>query len=197
MRVGDKISRAEAKHALMSSGRRPCLAPREPSSVSLRAELRLSHVCPALLHLRRLPPGLLPLRARGGHRQPQAHRPWPCVPSSCRACTPSHVPADVLVIPTRVVPRLADLKHDELASLMASVQHVGRVIERVYAADGLTIACQVRILHFYIHSSVHVPAHVPAYAFLTGAGWQSRGPDRAPRPLPSSSPEAPGRPLRK
>lgn len=52
--------------------------------------------------------------------------------------------ADVLVIPTRVVPRLADLKQDELASLMASVQHVGRVIERVYAADGLTIACQVR-----------------------------------------------------
>ncbi|TFK87942.1 diadenosine hydrolase [Polyporus arcularius HHB13444] len=52
------------------------------------------------------------------------------------------VPGHVLIIPTRVVPRLADLKHDELASLMASVQHVGRVIERVYAADGLTIACQ-------------------------------------------------------
>ncbi|KAI0735376.1 diadenosine hydrolase [Earliella scabrosa] len=52
------------------------------------------------------------------------------------------VPGHVLVIPTRVVPRLSDLKQDELASLMASVQHVGRVIERVYAADGLTIACQ-------------------------------------------------------
>lgn len=30
---------------------------------------------------------------------------------------------------------------------MASVQRVGRVIERVYAADGLTIACQVRMVH--------------------------------------------------
>ena len=47
---------------------------------------------------------------------------------------------DVLVIPTRVVPRLADLKHDELSELMISVQHVARVIERVYGADGLTIA---------------------------------------------------------
>ncbi|EIW64863.1 HIT-like protein [Trametes versicolor FP-101664 SS1] len=52
------------------------------------------------------------------------------------------VPGHVLVIPTRVVPRLADLKHDELGALMTSVQHVARVIERVYGADGLTIACQ-------------------------------------------------------
>ncbi|KAI0824157.1 HIT-like protein, partial [Trametes gibbosa] len=52
------------------------------------------------------------------------------------------VPGHVLVIPTRVVPRLADLKHDELSELMISVQHVARVIERVYGADGLTIACQ-------------------------------------------------------
>ncbi|KAI0768477.1 diadenosine hydrolase [Trametes elegans] len=52
------------------------------------------------------------------------------------------VPGHVLVIPTRVVPRLADLKQDELAALMTSVQHVGHVIERVYGADGLTVACQ-------------------------------------------------------
>ncbi|KAI0651660.1 diadenosine hydrolase [Trametes meyenii] len=52
------------------------------------------------------------------------------------------VPGHVLVIPTRVVPRLADLKNDELAALMTSVQHVAKVIERVYGADGLTIACQ-------------------------------------------------------
>ncbi|KAI0639210.1 HIT-like protein, partial [Trametes polyzona] len=52
------------------------------------------------------------------------------------------VPGHVLVIPTRVVPRLTDLQHDELAALMTSVQHVARVIERVYGADGLTIACQ-------------------------------------------------------
>ncbi|KAI0662638.1 diadenosine hydrolase [Cubamyces menziesii] len=68
------------------------------------------------------------------------------------------VPGHVLVIPTRVVPRLADLKHDELAALMTSVQHVGKVIERVYGADGLTIACQdgkaagqtVPHVHFHI-----------------------------------------------
>lgn len=51
--------------------------------------------------------------------------------------------ADVLVIPTRQVPRLADLDSSELSSLMTSVQHVGKVIERAYGADGLTIACQV------------------------------------------------------
>lgn len=53
---------------------------------------------------------------------------------------------DVLVSPKRVVPRLADLAPGELADLMHSVQHVGSVIERVYNAAGLTIACQVRIL---------------------------------------------------
>lgn len=51
----------------------------------------------------------------------------------------------MLVIPRRVVPRLQDLNSHELSALMSSVQHVGRVIERVYGADGLTIACQVRI----------------------------------------------------
>ena len=50
---------------------------------------------------------------------------------------------DVLVIPSRVVPRLADLNSTELSALMSAVQHVGQVIERVYGADGLTIACQV------------------------------------------------------
>jgi len=52
------------------------------------------------------------------------------------------VPGHVLVIPTRAVPRLADLTPPELSSLMTSIQHVGQVIERVYGADGLTIACQ-------------------------------------------------------
>lgn len=50
---------------------------------------------------------------------------------------------DVLVIPTRVVHRLADLQLSELSELMSSVQHVGKTIERVYDADALTIACQV------------------------------------------------------
>jgi len=51
---------------------------------------------------------------------------------------------DVLVCPTRLAPRLIDLRADELAELMCAVQRVGRVVERVYKADGLTIACQVR-----------------------------------------------------
>jgi bis(5'-adenosyl)-triphosphatase len=53
---------------------------------------------------------------------------------------------DVLVIPHRPVPRLSDLTTPELASLMTSVQHVGRVVERVYEGDALTIACQVALI---------------------------------------------------
>ncbi|KAJ7248260.1 diadenosine tetraphosphate asymmetrical hydrolase [Mycena haematopus] len=52
------------------------------------------------------------------------------------------VPGHVLVLPTRHVPRLADLSEPELASLMRAVQKVGSVIERVYGADALTVACQ-------------------------------------------------------
>ncbi|KAI0931278.1 hypothetical protein AcW1_001274 [Taiwanofungus camphoratus] len=52
------------------------------------------------------------------------------------------VPGHVLVLPTRPVPRIADLTTPELTSLMTSVQHVGNVIERAYGADGLTISCQ-------------------------------------------------------
>ena len=59
-------------------------------------------------------------------------------------------PTDVLVIPSRVVPRLSDLTTSELASLMTSVQQVGRVIERLYEADALTIACQVLLLDISI-----------------------------------------------
>lgn len=51
---------------------------------------------------------------------------------------------DVLVCPTRPVPRLKDLNTDELAALMGSVQRVGNVIEKAYGADALTVACQVR-----------------------------------------------------
>lgn len=50
---------------------------------------------------------------------------------------------DVLVCSTRPVPRLVDLRADELAELMHAVQRVGHVVERAYKADGLTIACQV------------------------------------------------------
>lgn len=43
--------------------------------------------------------------------------------------------------------RFADRYVDqELLSLIGSVKQVGKVIEKVYGADGLTIACQVRII---------------------------------------------------
>ena len=61
------------------------------------------------------------------------------------------VPGHVLVIPTRHVPRLADLTIPELTSLMSSVQQVGQVIEKAYSADALTIACQV-IMDFHASS---------------------------------------------
>ena len=50
---------------------------------------------------------------------------------------------DVLVVPSRNVERLTDLTSTEVGSLFASVQAVGRVVEKAYKADGLTIACQV------------------------------------------------------
>ncbi|PPQ64307.1 hypothetical protein CVT26_002190 [Gymnopilus dilepis] len=68
------------------------------------------------------------------------------------------VPGHVLVIPKRRVPRLADLDDQELTCLMRSIKHVGSVIERVYGADALTVACQdgkaagqsVPHVHFHI-----------------------------------------------
>ncbi|KAJ7083612.1 diadenosine hydrolase [Mycena belliarum] len=68
------------------------------------------------------------------------------------------VPGHVLVIPTRYVSRLAELSEPELFSLMRAVNQVGSVIERVYGADGLTVACQdgeaagqtVPHVHFHI-----------------------------------------------
>lgn len=62
---------------------------------------------------------------------------------------------DVLVIPTRPVPRLADLTAPELASLMASVQQVGKVVEKAYSADALTIACQVHSDLIFSASATH------------------------------------------
>ena len=43
----------------------------------------------------------------------------------------------------RVVPRLADLSPDEITDLFLSVQKVGKVIEKEYGGQGLTISCQV------------------------------------------------------
>jgi diadenosine tetraphosphate (Ap4A) HIT family hydrolase len=49
---------------------------------------------------------------------------------------------DVLVIPTRRVSRLEELTPSEVGSLFTSVQTVGKVLEKAYKADALTIACQ-------------------------------------------------------
>src|SRR4051812_48540509 len=51
----------------------------------------------------------------------------------------------VLVAPLRQVQRVSDLLPDELSSLALSVQIVGRVIERAYGAQALSIICQVCI----------------------------------------------------
>jgi bis(5'-adenosyl)-triphosphatase len=48
----------------------------------------------------------------------------------------------VLVLPRRVVPRLADLNPDEVTDLFLSVQHVGKVLEKAYNAQSLTISIQ-------------------------------------------------------
>jgi len=67
------------------------------------------------------------------------------------------VPGHVLVIPTRPVPRLADLTPAEIASLFTSVQTVGNVVEKAYSADALTVACQdgkaagQSIPHVHVH----------------------------------------------
>ncbi|KAI9455903.1 hypothetical protein BJY52DRAFT_1224431 [Lactarius psammicola] len=94
---------------------------------------------------------------RQRHRQPQADRPRPHVRRphypvlSLQPLTGSLLCAaacghmsicrrtDVLHAP---VPRLADLRADELAELMRAVRRVGRVVERAYDANRLTIACQ-------------------------------------------------------
>jgi len=78
-----------------------------------------------------------------GRTSPPPLRRGYCI---CVAIYLSHILSlfpDVLVCSTRPVPRLIDLRADELTELMHAVQRVGRVVERAYNADGLTIACQV------------------------------------------------------
>jgi len=62
------------------------------------------------------------------------------------------------VLPTRAVPRLADLDDKELSCLMHSINRVGAVVQKAYGGDALTIACQdgkasgqsVPHVHFHI-----------------------------------------------
>ena len=48
----------------------------------------------------------------------------------------------MLVLPRRVVPRLADLDPEEVTDLFLSVQHVGKVLEKAYNGQSLTISIQ-------------------------------------------------------
>lgn len=50
---------------------------------------------------------------------------------------------DVLILPQRVVPRLAELSAPEVTDLFLTVQTVGKVIERAYGGSALTVSLQV------------------------------------------------------
>jgi bis(5'-adenosyl)-triphosphatase len=52
------------------------------------------------------------------------------------------LPGHVLVCPQRIVPRLHDLRVDEVTDLFLAVQKIGAVIEKVYKAEGINIAIQ-------------------------------------------------------
>ncbi|CEP17286.1 hypothetical protein [Parasitella parasitica] len=49
---------------------------------------------------------------------------------------------DVLVVPKRNTPRLADLDKDETADLMLSAQKIGKVVEKHYGCTSLTMTIQ-------------------------------------------------------
>ncbi|WVF66864.1 hypothetical protein IAT40_001607 [Kwoniella sp. CBS 6097] len=76
------------------------------------------------------------------------------------------LPGHVLVIPKRVVPRLADLNSNEVTDLFLAVQHVGKVLEAVYKAKALTISIQdgavagQSVPHVHIHI---IPRHPEDY----------------------------------
>jgi bis(5'-adenosyl)-triphosphatase len=63
----------------------------------------------------------------------------------------------VLLIPRRVVPRLADLNQEEITDLFLSVQQVGNIIEKAYHAKALTISLQdgksagQSVAHVHVH----------------------------------------------
>ncbi|WVQ73837.1 hypothetical protein IAR50_003418 [Cryptococcus sp. DSM 104548] len=76
------------------------------------------------------------------------------------------LPGHVLICPSRVVPRLADLNTDEVSDLFTSVQYVGKVLEGVYKAQALTISLQdgavagQSVPHVHVHI---MPRHPTDY----------------------------------
>jgi len=67
------------------------------------------------------------------------------------------VPGHVLVIPQRKVERFKDLSSEEVSDLFRSVQEIGKVVEKHYESEALTIAIQdgraagQSIAHVHVH----------------------------------------------
>ncbi|WVQ94473.1 hypothetical protein IAU59_001552 [Kwoniella sp. CBS 9459] len=76
------------------------------------------------------------------------------------------LPGHVLIVPKRIVPRLADLQPNEVTDLFLAVQHVGKVLEEVYKAKALTVSLQdgavagQSVPHIHIHI---IPRHPEDY----------------------------------
>ncbi|KAJ3125090.1 hypothetical protein HK101_005988 [Irineochytrium annulatum] len=66
-------------------------------------------------------------------------------------------PGHVLVIPRRVVARYADLTRDEIEDLFISAQTIGRVVEKEFGGESLTITVQdgpmagQTVAHVHVH----------------------------------------------
>ncbi|KAI8854293.1 putative histidine triad protein [Chytridium lagenaria] len=67
------------------------------------------------------------------------------------------VPGHVLVVPRRVVKRIADLTVEEVSDLFVAAQTIGRVVEKEYAGESLTVTVQdgpmagQTVAHVHIH----------------------------------------------
>lgn len=67
------------------------------------------------------------------------------------------VPGHILVIPRRLVERMADLQPDEVADLYLAVQRVGVVVQREFKCTALTISMQdgrdagQSVYHVHVH----------------------------------------------
>lgn len=118
------------------------------------------------------PGSLLSYSAEPRHRESQTSRARSYVEFSAglrRLSAPIPVSKttddqDVLVLPRRVVPRLTDLRSEEVSELFLAVQSVGRTIEKAYKAEALTISLQVKI-----HSAHQSHTGINAYVSLLNA----------------------------
>ena len=81
---------------------------------------------------------------------------------------------------------------------MQSVKRVGTAIQKAYGGDGLTIACQVKILFsFLIQTFCKHLFFVLRVVSLQYLGWESSGSVSSSRPLPHHTSEVRKRPVRK